>query len=221
MEEAEHREKVAAAALAEVNSPRLAITEQFFAVHRLAEKNPVADIWRDGRHWYVSLRLHGEPYFWVAVVEQDTEGLRATWGYSIALANVYLAAYSETLTADQITAALSLEPYETRRKGDLKLGGRSPLRFDEHRWYYRPDCPEALGFERKLARLLEDLLSRSERYRALKDELRAVVSVSLHDYAGGPSGWHLDSETITRLNDLGLQLGVDLWVSGPEMPDEP
>ena len=209
-------EDVASVALAEVASPRLAITKQFFTVHRLDEE-PVACVRFDSDRWWVYARLKDEPYFWVSIVKRQADGLAATWGFSLAYANLYLAVSSVDLTSREITAMLGLRPHKTRQKGDLI--GAGPKRYQEHLWTYRPSLPEPLGFEMKLAHLLRELSSRSEQLRLMQKSCDMSVSVAYYDYAGSPSGWHLDLEMLKGLFSLNLEIDVDLYVSGPELPD--
>jgi hypothetical protein len=164
------------------------------------------------------LRLQDEPYFWVTKVESLPHGLQATWGFPSACANVYLAVYSDSLSADDITMALGLKPTGARKKGD-RIGGRGPKVYEEHRWYYHPDCPEPLDFETKLTQLLADVSSRIEQYRLLQGKVEAVVQVAYYEYAASPSGWHLDRDTVAKLSALDLEVDVDLYVSGPELPE--
>ena len=99
---------------------------------------------------------------------------------------------------------------------------RSPLQFEEHRWYYRPDCPEALDFESKLSQLLKDLSERSERYQSIRKESEAFVlectasTTTQREPLGMAFGPRDDPKAG---HEFGLELDVDLYVSGPELPD--
>lgn len=201
--------------MAEIECPTLAITEQFFAVHRLADE-PLAGVWADGDRRYVYLRLHNEPYYWVVVIESDpTEGAQATWGFHSAHANVYAVIYSERLTAAEISDRLSIQPSETRDKGAPLPGNRRT--YNEHRWYFRPPVPEFLDFETKLASLLESLPVK--RVRSLPSDCTFRINVAYYEYQSCPAGWHLDTNALRRLVELGCELDVDLYTSGPELPD--
>ncbi len=201
--------------MGEVESPQLAVTEQFFAVHRLADE-PVAGVWhKDGSRW-VFLRLQGEPYYWVVRVEQQPNGqLRATWGFHSPHANVYAAVYSQRLSVAEISAVLGISPTDQRSKGQLLPGGRRA--YQEHRWYYHPDVPDCLDFETKLNRLLQQLPA--EKVQSLPGDCSVGINVAYYEYQDGPGGWHLDAETLSKLAALGADLDVDLYVSGPPLPE--
>lgn len=213
-------EEIAAVAMA-VDAQALAITAQFFAVHRLAEHDPVACVRHENAGWSIYLRLEEEPYFWVSHVQLRSERLEATGGFPSAFADVYLAIGSDSMDPEQISAHLDLKPSEVNRKGELiEWGGiKTTKTFEQHRWYYRPSCPEPLDFETKLSSLLDDLSPRADRYRALEDRCEGVVRVAYLEYAGDPSGWALDRRVVRELAALGLWLDVDLYVSGPDLPE--
>jgi len=210
---------IAAVALAEVRAPRLRTTAQFFSVHRLASQ-PIAGVWPEPGGWSVAMSLEGEPYFWVCRVERSSAGLRTVWGSHSNLAKVYLAISSDTVRPEDVTSQLGLQPYGTHIKGSPRQwNGITGRPYEDHRWYYRADCPEPLDFEAKLSRLLVDLSPRSEQLRDLAGRCAVVIQVAIYEYADSPRGWHLERGVLRNLAELGLELDVDLYVSGPALPE--
>ena len=208
-------EQLAAIALAEVNTPTLAITEQFFAVHCLADE-PIACVWhiRDC-HW-VYLRLDGESYYWVVRIEQEKDGrFGPTWGFYSAHANVYAAIRSQSVPAVEISEALSLVPTDENEKGALMPGGRRS--YGEHRWYFHPSVPDCLDFETKIRHLLEELPA--DKVQSLPEDCSVSINVAYYEYQAVPGGWHLDAGIIQQLAELGVDLDVDLYVGGPDLPE--
>ncbi len=205
---------IEAFALSEARSPRLGITEQFFAVHCLDEESPVACTWKVHERWLVHLRLKDERYFYVLVVIARGEGLGIAGGYASALARVYLALYSKELPPEEITLALGLQPSDIRRKGDSPRKGAH--KFKEHRWCVYPDCPKALEFEAQLSFLLKKILPCLDKLRFLQGKVYGLVQVAYYEAACSTSGWSLNQQAVEGLHKLGLELDVDLYVSGPQ-----
>lgn len=206
--------KIEAVALSEVQSPRLGITKQFFAVHSLDEQSPVACTWRSNERWLVHLHLKDERYYFVMLIEAGKEGLGVVGGYASAHARVYLALYSEHLSPEELTSALGLEPSDVRRKGDSLREGAH--KFKEHRWCVYPDCPKALEFETQLTFLFKKILPCLDKLQKLQSHLTGAVQVAYYEAACSPSGWNLDSEAVKWLHQFGLELDVDLYVGGPK-----
>ncbi len=90
-----------------MNSPTLAITEQFFAVHRLAEQ-PIACVWHEHDCHWVYFRLHDERYYWVVRIEQQNGKFVPTWGFHSPHANVYAVIFSQRVPTAELSAAMSL-----------------------------------------------------------------------------------------------------------------
>lgn len=207
---------IAAIAIAEIESPTLAITKQFFAVHQLADE-PVSYVWFEHGRGLVYLRLKGERYYWVVEIEVENETLKPVWGSPSTHAHVYAVIYSEHATAAEITGALSLQPTETKEKGAPLPGGRRT--YNEHRWYYWPNIPDCLEFEMKLSHLLADLMARVKQVHALPANCHMHINVAYYEDQDWPGGWHLDSATLRQLAELGCELDIDLYTDGPSLPD--
>ncbi len=198
-----------------MKSPTLAITEQFFAVHRLADE-PVACVWHEHDCHWVYLRLDDERYYWVVRIEQQVDGqFRPTWGFHSPHANVYVAIFSHRLSTSEISAALSLSPTDEKEKGALMPGGRRV--YGENRWYYCPSVPDCLDFATKLKHLLDELPA--DKVQSLREDCSVSINVAYYEYQGAPGGWHLESDILKKLAVLGVDLDVDLYVSGPPLPE--
>ena len=104
------------------------------------------------------------------------------------------------------------------RKG-TPVGRAKVLRAEENRWYLDPQCSDVLSFEAKLLMLLEKISLHRDQYFAIRDKISGIVRVAHYEYNGWPEGWGLASKTLQLLTDLQFELDVDLYVSGPELPD--
>ena len=181
-------EQLAAIALAEAKSPTLAITKQFFAVHRLAEE-PVACVWQEHDCHWVYLRLYQERYYWIVRIELQNGHFGPTWGFHSPHATVYAAIFSQCVPAAEISAALSLPATEEKEKGAVMPGGRRT--YDEHRWYYHPSVPDCLDFETKRKHLLSELPA--DKVQSLPEDCKVSINVAYYEYQDSPGGWHLES----------------------------
>ncbi len=93
-------------------------------------------------------------------------------------------------------------------------GGRS---YDEHRWYYHSSVPDCLDFETKLKHLLDELSA--DKVQSLPEDCKVSINVAYYEYQDSPGGWHLESDILKKLAVLGVDLDVDLYVSGPSLPE--
>lgn len=206
--------EIAATAIAEVHGPTWGVTEQFFAVHQLADE-PLACIRAGHDCQNVYLRVRGERYYWVVLVDCETQAPKIAGGFVSAHVNICAGVHSPNVTAAEISKALSLQPTKTQAKGDPIANGLRKC--PEHRWYYKPNVPDCLDFEAKLKHLLCNLPT--AKIRELPSTCEFFISIAYYEYQGWPGGWHLDSDMLQRLADLGGELDIDLYTSGPALPD--
>ncbi|WP_110987954.1 DUF4279 domain-containing protein [Acaryochloris thomasi] len=163
----------------------------------------------------VYLKLRDERYYWVVMVCCDAEVPEIAGGFVSPHVKICAGVYSTDVTTAEISAALSLQPTKTQAKGDPIANGLR--RCPKHRWEYKPDVPDCLDFETKLRHLFGDL--RTEDVRALPPTCEFFISVAYYEYQGSSGGWHLDSDVLKHLAELGGELDIDLYTSGPELPD--
>lgn len=207
------------AALAELAAPQLAITRQFLAVHELAESPVALSEIRDQRG-SVWIRIAGHPYWWVVQGRQEGEGWQIDWGYCSPRTRVYLAIYSQTLDPDRISGHLGLQPTEIRFRGTA-ISPRTPQRsHGEHRWYLASPSAQPLDWQSKLTALLEALQPVRNQLRELPADCSRQLRIVLEEYSEYPSGIQLSRSRLAELANLGLDLDVDRYCSGPPLPDE-
>ena len=128
---------------------------------------------------------------------------------------MYAAIFSQCVPAAEISAALSLPATEEKEKGAVMPGGRRT--YDEHRWYYHPSVPDCLDFETKLKHLLNELPA--DKVQSLPEDCKVSINVAYYEYQDSPGGWHLESDILKKLAVLGIDLDVDLYLSGPPLPE--
>ena len=207
---------VAVVALAEVESQELALTQQFFAVHQLRRPDPIAHITNLHGCWQVYMQLEGERYYWVSVVAHADGELHAVAGNASAHSKLYLSVMSDSLSPHQVTSRLGLSPYESHRLGEMRAPGAG---YENHRWYFRPEVPACLNFEAKLAALLATLIPRRHQLEEVQAEASTYIGVAQYEYKDWAGGWHLDRSALQSLAALNLELDIDLYLGGPDLPD--
>lgn len=203
-------------AIGEIALPTLGVTDQFFAVHQIAGSDPVAHVCYRKKLYWVYLHLDDQPYYWVVQIENGDEQLVPKWGFSTPHVRMCLGICSDSLSPEEITMAVNLQPREIRRKGE-PISKRSERAYNEHRWFYYPDIPEPFDFDDKLQALLSALLPHASVIS--KMDARRTIHVGYYEYCDYASGWHLKPETARQLADLDVALDIDLYVSGPELPE--
>lgn len=215
--------EVAAAALAEAAQPTLPVSKQFFSVHQVSDVEPLAHLeFNDGlQRWSVYLRVTSEEdderYYWVSCIGEKSGKPIAKWGYPSAHSSLGLYITSPTLTPEEISQQLGLTAQWSRQIGDRI--GKGPGRQKVNRWRYDPTIADALPFESKLSCLLDELSPRAKQICTLAKTCKMWVQAYHYDYAGWPGGWHLDRKSLSQLTEMGLELDLDLSVSGPELGD--
>lgn len=168
------------AAIQEILSPTWGVTEQFFGVHEPVVKNGLPQIvridsTREEGKFYVYFAIKGEPYFFVIIIENRGESFEVAGAYSEAKVGVYLYVSSKSIDTSTITKRTGIQPTEVRKKGDPKP--RVTVKYDEHRWYFKPhkDIPDKL--ERKLAALLDLLIPKAPQISALSKECYLCIHI--------------------------------------------
>jgi hypothetical protein len=169
-------------ALAELREPKLSLTQQYLAVHRVAEdeSGPLsAGVVVTDNGLDVYFQLVDEHYFLVLCVIVDDAGPSVRFCRAEAKCRVYLAITSDTVPPEDITAMLELTPTESWRRGDPGRHDRG-LERKFHAWYFDPLGDGPGECDQKMKALLEMLAGASSRIRELAVRCRVTLSVVYH-----------------------------------------
>ncbi|GGO40304.1 DUF4279 domain-containing protein [Deinococcus humi] len=217
-------QRVREVALNELTSPTLASTTQFFGVHPLQLEGGqprVHGVLTRGDLWEVYFKPETEPYFLVMLVESQGDRLTVRGCRAQARARVCLSITSKELSANDITAAVTLAPTEAWSKGDARTHPRQqhlgPYTFT--RWSFCPDGDLPGRFEDKLTRLLDLTEPAAPRIRALIPSCMVSVVVGYWGYTQQMWGVGGTARDMARIAALGADLDIDLYASGPELID--
>jgi hypothetical protein len=125
---------------------------------------------------------------------------------------VYLGIRSDTLSPDEITAILEVEPDETK----IKASGRSAPPIPRvHHWNLVCRDPDA-HIDEQVAKVVARLRPHAEAIRRLSQREDLDVTLQLvryfNDNEDGQEdihGWHLDSDTLAFLVFIGATIDAD------------
>jgi hypothetical protein len=207
----------------EILSPTLGTTKEVLAVHRpvLIDGRPLiarADATREPGAFYFYFRLEGEPYYLVVVVWPGEQGLAVGCSCVEAAVRVFLLVKTKALSPDEITRRLGLQPTAAQAKGtrlhkDLPPLAQSLWRFEPHK-----TLPEEVG--RKLDLLLDQLDAAAPRIAALAAECDVSLTMYYEGCKEWLGGWTADARTLSRIAALGCHFELDLFASGPDLPEK-
>ncbi len=126
---------------------------------------------------------------------------------------VYFRATSEALSVDDLKAMTYLTPTKFWNKGELRESGKSRHTFSN--FIILPN-PEPDEFEDKLKKLLAYLEQDKDGIRRLVENADGAIQVAsnIHKGNGMIGGHNIDKDDIKRMNDLGLSINFDFYVSG-------
>ncbi|GGO29655.1 DUF4279 domain-containing protein [Deinococcus humi] len=217
-------QRVREVALAELTSPTLESTTQFFGVHPLqlqgGQPQVHAVLTREDL-WEVYFKPETEPYFLVMLVERQGQGLSVRGCRAEARTSVCLSITSKELTSNDITAAVTLTPTEAWSKGDARPHPRQqhlgPYTFT--RWSFCPDGDLPGRFEDKLTHLLDLTEPAAPRIQALIPSCTVSLVVGYWGYTQQMWGIVGAAHDMARIAALGADLDIDLYASGPELID--
>jgi hypothetical protein len=206
-------------ALVELRGPKLALTQQFLAVHRVKEDESgllIAGVVVTDQGLDVYFGLDGEVYFLVLCIIVDDAGPSVRFCRAEAKCRVYLSVTSDTVPPEGVTTILGLTPTESWQKGDPGPRNASLRRF--HGWYFDPEGDGPGECDRKMDALLKILTPVSSQIARLSDRCSVCLSVFYHGYQSEMWGLHWSAQILRTVAALGVDLDIDLYASGPDLP---
>jgi len=222
-QQASLEQQAAELARREIISPALSAAKEILAVHTpvLVDGQPLiarTDLTREEGAFYFYFRLRDEPYYLVLAVGPDDDGKLAVTSACIeAAVRVFLLVKSKKHTPDEITRRLGLTPTAAYAKGDRIHPELPPLPYTKWRLEPHKSLPEDLG--RKLDLLLDQLDPAAARVAELAAECDVSVNVCYEGYREWLGGWNASTKTLGRLAALGARFHLDLYASGPDLPE--
>ena len=216
-------QEITSAALQEVKSPTWAMTEQFFEIHALKEEDPIAlieyvqDETSSNPVWRVYLNLQDVHYYFQIGFESQQDSLRVVGCNSSEHASVRLNIHSNIDSPDRIEQTLELPASYKGYRGE-HIHPKSLKVRDNHVYSFKAKAPNAWTFDRKLERLLDDLILVKQQLKEVHERSTScIINVSYAAWQSQMWGCHLSVNTIQKLNSLDIALDIDLYAEGPEL----
>jgi hypothetical protein len=160
-----------------------------------------------------------EHYFLVMIVEPKGDGWAVRTCYAEAGTKVALSLTSTTQTANDITAAVGLEPTEAWSVGEAHTHPRQQQMgsYAFTRWTFCPDEYRPGTYDNRLRRLLELTEETAPRVGALGTTCDISIPVAYMGYTHQMWGVGGAAKDIARMAALGARLDIDLYASGPDL----
>lgn len=207
-------------ALAELREPKLSLTPQYLAVHRVGEDESgplVAGTVVTDRGLDVYFQLVDQDYFFVVCITADDSEPSVVFCRAEAKCRVYLAVTSDTVPPEDITAILHVMPTESWHRGERgPRDGSLPRKF--HAWYFDPLGDGPGECDQKMKALLKMLAGASSGISELAGQCSVCISVVYRGYQCQMWGLHWTADTLRQLSALGVDIDVDIYASGPDLP---
>jgi Domain of unknown function (DUF4279) len=153
----------------------------------------------------------------VVCIVVDKSGPAVVFCRAEARCRVYLAIKSDTVPPEDITAILQVVPTESWHRGEPGPRDGSPSR-KFHAWYFDPLGDGPGECDQKMKALLKMLESASSRFSQLAGRCSFCISVVYRGYQCQMWGLHWTADTLRQLAALGVDIDVDLYASGPDLP---
>ena len=212
------------AAIEELRSRTLGVTQQLLAIHDVKRENGQPVIDRVDRERgdglaIVYVPVEGER-FYLAIYVQTADVPRVADVETEPWHRVYFRAWSDTLDLAALRAMTTLEP--TRSWSKDQPIARKMIAYKFSGFDVEPN-PEPDEFEDKLRKLL-DLLERDAAGVTALVESGGVVLQVLTEFHNGNTmlgGFHIDQGLLKRIAALGLEIDFDLYCGGNPFRDRP
>ena len=167
--------------------------------------------------WRVYLNLEDVRYYFQIGFERQRGVLLVIGCNSSEHASVRLNIYSEIDFPDQIEQALGL-PASFKGYQGKRIHPKSSKIRDDHVYTFKAKAPDAWTFDRKLERLLDDLVPVRQQLREVHERSTScMINVAYYAWQSQMWGCHLSVNTIQRLSSLGIALDIDVYAEGPEL----
>ena len=206
---------IIAAAVAEIEHPVFAATEQFLEIHQIKRDNgiPVVVSIRPCEEDTVIVYFAVEKELFYFAVNLTVPKLEVCGTGSVAWHRLYLYASTENLTLQQLKALTTLSPTEVWQVGD-RMGIGTLIHNDDG--FICEPYPAPADFDTKLDSLLDFLEQDSTGVQALVDQADAHVwaATGFHNGNSMLNGLHLSKAHVQRLAALNLEIVFDLYAEG-------
>ena len=204
-------------AIEEIESKNFGTTEQLLTIHEVVYENNrpkvlIVDFEKSDGTVIVYFGIKNEKFhlaLWLDTLPEISIRAVGTEPFS----RVYLEARSESLSYQEISTLINIQPSSGWSKGDVKSYGNSCYEFSAVRFELEQEPDE---FEDKLEKLLDLLETDKGGIAALVKESTAFIRTILVFHNGNTmlGGFCLTKKTVKRLAALDIEIDFDLYAEG-------
>ena len=213
---------ITACAIAEVDKPTLAATEQFFEVHSVARDSNdmpiIAGVLMNKKdsNANVYFSVVDEEFYFVVYVDLEPE-IKMRWTNTEAKYSIYFTAGSDVMPAKTIENLTRLTATTSWNKGDKRNNGTYLFT----KVIFEPN-PEPGEFQSKFEKLLDYLETDVQGVGELVAKFNGYIQVAAMYHNGNSmlGGASLDALSIKRLSALNLGVDFDIYAEGNLFKEE-
>jgi Domain of unknown function (DUF4279) len=200
----------------EINTQSNSLTQQYLEVHSVVRENDLPKVARveynqDKETVIVYFPIEGE-HFYLAIYFDSNEKSEVRFVNIEAGNRVYFRVTSDTLSLEELCSKTTLTPIDGFTKGQFRKDKKSNYNFSA--LHFDPYKNEAYAMEYKIELLLNELEKDREGVKYLTDNFNGSITVASYRHIHNFGGIHLNKKMIQRLQELGLEIDFDIYVSG-------
>lgn len=210
-------------AIHEISQQTYASTQQCLAEHSVELLNGQPVVYyidevtvEDGVIIY--FRLHAAEYFMAVPVQIAEHGLKCGIVTLEPLVSVKFIVYSASISPEELSNRLKLEPYEYAKKGS-PIAERSTKVLTHHVWKYEPEKNIPRHLSEKVSNLLRVLKTRQNELDQMASNCKYSIWVHMVGPADFSPGMRFTPDVLRIIGNLGCYLDLDLYFMCPDRTD--
>lgn len=216
-------EQIRRAVFNEIAVPQFELTKQYLSVHALVLKEGLPqiehiEICEREQTAEVYFPIAGEEYFFVVYLDLTPEVSVRFMGIE-AGSRVYFSASSSVIDLEELIRGLEQQPTETWQKGTPIPNRRVARSYEDSGFTYEIGDSKSGTADQKIAKLIDMLDSLSLDQVLNSKEIHREIQVVYYGYKEQMNGIHLEPETLMKLAKLNAHIDIDLYASGPDLPE--
>lgn len=209
------------AAIKEILSPTFEVTKQLLSVNTLIIQDGlpiIEDVIYNTKENYVTVyfSVFEEDYYFVIYIDYSDALEIRNVGTSPGN-KVYFAATSERHDLNELINFIEFKPTKQWNKGDKRKGSGE---YSFSAIFYQENTKKTGEVEEKLERLTDFLLMNRDKINELSKIATLEIRIAYFGYKEEMWGFHFNNEIIKKISMLYIDIDIDLYAGGSDLPDE-